>query len=571
MSADLDMGDVGKYVHGYKKRLSIYAKYQLFCLPTGIEVTTSSMDCQQWIDCGMAHMFGFNPEEAIRCFRRALSFDSDCAMAHYFIAHSCAANYNNCDGLDYAVGYKEVRKAFDLSSQTPGPRNWESAMIEAQMQRFCWPVGSKPIAELHRSYVNAMCPVYQEFGGENSVVAAFFAESLMMLAPWALWTRPPNVKPAIPETEELVAVLEGALKRDPTHPALCHFYIHTMELSATPEKALPAADVLRYRVPKQGHLLHMPSHIDMWVGQYKEAIEINKLAVAADEEYMHKTGQDNEFYKMYRLHNYHFTVWAAMFDGQYATAMEYAEAIGKQLGREAVTFMMGAIPVGSTYFEAFSSLPWHVLVRFGKWQDIVARPLKEDGDIYPSAIATSHYARGIAFAVLGQLEEAEVERRQFRSALQKEALQECYMFNNVMHDPKNRGGILDIAEAVLDGEVEYHKGNVKQAFQHLRLAVERDGNLKYDEPWGWMTPARHVLGALLLEQGEAVEAESVYHKDLEQYKDNMWSLLGLQQALTQQQKLEEAATVLAMFQTASARADVKIGASCLCATKLCCE
>lgn len=529
------------------------------------------MDSQQWIDRGVANMFGFNVEEAIRCFRRALLFDGGCPMAHYFIAHCYASNYNNSDGLDCGAGYNEARLALDLTPEMPGTEDWESALIKAQAHRFCWPVGSKPMAELHRNYATAMRSVYQRFGEENMLVATLFAESLMMLAPWALWTSPPKIEPAIPETEELVAVLQHALEKAPTHPGLCHFYIHTMELSATPEKALPAANVLRYRVPQQGHLLHMASHIDMWVGQYKEAVDINKIAVTADEKYTRVTGQDNEMYKMYRLHNYHFTVWAAMFDGQFATAMEYADAACKQLGLEAVTFTLGGTPVGAMFFEGFCSLPWHVLVRFGKWEEIIARPLKEDKDMYPTAVAVSHYARGVAFAVLGRPEEAEAECEHFRNALQKEALQKCYMFNNVMHDPKHRRGILDVAEAVLDGEVEYHKGNTKQAFQHLRLAVERDSSLPYDEPWGWMTPARHVLGALLLEQGEVEEAERVYRKDLEQYKDNMWSLLGLHQVLKRKNRVEEASSALASFQRASVRADIKIGASCLCATKICCQ
>ena len=535
------------------------------------KVTTSSADCQLWIDRGIVQTFGFNHEEAIRCFERALRFDSSCVMAHYFIAYNNAADYNNEDGIDCAVAYKEAQKALDMAQHTPGLSDWERALIEAQVHRFCWPVGSKPSDELSRNYVSAMRPVYQKFGGDDVDIAAFFAESLMMLAPWKLWTTPPDVKPAIPETEELVSVLEKALKVDPTHPGLCHFYIHAMELSSTPEKALPAADVLRSRVPEQGHLLHMSSHIDMWVGQYKEATEANKRAVMADETYRLQSGQDDEFYKVMRMHNYHFTAWAAMFDGQYATALKYAEAAEKQLGPEAVTFVLGEMPLGSMYLESFACLPWHVLVRFGKWEDIISRPLKEDEAVYAGTVATSHYARGVAFAAMGKLEEAEAERTKFYAALKNKALEKRYLFNNIMHDPEHRSGILDVAEAVLDGEVEYHKGNFQQAFEHLRLAVKRDINLPYDEPWGWMMPARHALGALLLEQGEAVEAEAVYREDLKQYKNNMWSLLGLHQALKQQQKMEEAESIHASLQRASVRADIKVGASCFCATKICCQ
>ena len=395
-----------------------------------------------------------------------------------------------------------------------------------------------------------------------------FAESLMMLAPWNLWTSPPDIKPAIAETEELMAVLEKALKQHQMHPGLCHYYIHTMELSNAPEKALPAADVLRYRYPQQGHLLHMPSHIDMWVGQYYEAIEANKKAVAADEAYKLETGKNNEFYKLYRMHNYHFTVWACLMDGQYTTALQYAEAAEKQLDVEAVTSKLGDMPLGSMYMESFASLPWHVLVRFGKWEDILRRPLKIEDNVYLGTLATAHYSRGVAFAVLGKLKEADAERDKFYEVLGNKELQNRYLHNNLMHDAKHHQGILDVAEAVLNGEVEYHKGNFEDAFKHLRLAVERDINLNYDEPWGWMSPARHVLGALLLEHGDAAAAEVVYREDLKQYKNNLWSLLGLYQTLKQQQKTEELESIFNLFQKASARADIKIGASCLCATKI---
>ena len=531
-------------------------------------VTTSSPDCQLWISRGVLCTYGFQREEAILCFQKALTFDSDCAMAHYFIAYNNAADYNNPDGMDYCAGYQEAHKALEMSKQVT-ISDWEQALIEAQVHRFCWPVSSVPFTELHKNYANAMRSVYKRFGEDDSDIAAMFAESLMMLAPWILWTSPPDVKPAITETEELVAVLEKGLKKDPKHAGLCHFYIHTMELSHAPERALPAADVLRDCYPEQGHLVHMPGHIYMWVAMYKESIEVNKKAILADERYKSSTGRDNEVYKMYRMHNYHFTVWASMFDGQFATAMEYAEGAEKQLGVEAVTAVVGDLPLGVMYLETFGSLPWHVLVRFGKWEEIIARPLKSDEDMYTSTCATARYARGIAFAVLGRLGEADVERKKFYDLLHGKAILKRRLFSNVMHDPDKHSGILDVAECILNGEVEYHKKNYQDAFKYLRMAVERDANLIYDEPWGWMTPARHVLGALLLEHGDAESAEEVYREDLKQFKNNLWSLLGLYQALKSQGKTAELESVYTLYQKASARADVKIGASCLCATKMC--
>ena len=537
-----------------------------------IKVTTDSPDCQLWVDRGVIQMYGFHHEEAIRCLQKAVSFDSKCAMAHHFIAYSNACNYNNPTGLDYAMGFKEAEKALELATNEGGALSeWEMAVIKAHQHRFCWPAGSKPMAELNKNYANEMRTVYQKFG-KNPDIAAFFAESLMALGPWKLWTPPPEYKPSMPETEELVLVLEKALNSHPQHPGLTHFYIHTMELSATPEKALPIADTLRVCSLNQGHLLHMPSHIDMWVGQYKEAIEINKLAVVADEAYVQESGVDDEFYKMYRLHNYHFVAWAAMFDGQYTTAMQYAEAIERQLGIESVTFTIGGvIPMGSLYFEAFATVPWHVLIRFGKWEEIINRPVKEDKDAYAGTVVTAYYARAIAYAVTGRIKEAKEEQAKFCDALNNKALVGRLQHNNIMHDAEKHNGVLDVAEAVLNGELEYYQGNFQEAFKHLRLAVQRDSNLLYDEPWGWMMPARHVLGALLVEQGEVAEAEIIYREDLKQYKDNLWSLLGLYQALKQQGKTEEAELVQAAFQKASARADVKIQASCLCATKICCQ
>ena len=535
-----------------------------------MRVSASSEDSEEWINRGVVHMLGFNPEEAIRCFHKALSFSPDCAMAHLFIAHCYAPNHNDPTGLDWEKAKEAAQLALSMvtSGGCDGDEGWERGVIEAQMLRYA---AGKSQAERRRSYCDAMRDVYEKFGGENLLVATLFAESLMMLAPWHLWTRPPNVKPAIPETEELVEVLERGLEQDPTHPGLCHFYIHTMELSATPEKALPAADALRTRVPDQGHLLHMPGHIDMWVGNFKEAVDTNKLAVAADEKYVRVTGQDNEMYKLYRVHNYHFTVWAAMFDGQFSTAMEYAEGLRGQITPEALQFTQAGTPIGEKYLESLYSTPWHVLVRFGKWKEIIARQMEKDPDTYPGTIATSHYARGIAYAVLGRHTEADREREHFREALRNESLKRRYLFHNIMHDPEKKNGILDIAEALLDGEVEYHKGNKKEAFEHLRLAVQRDTSLEYDEPWGWMTPARHALGALLLEAGELEEAERVYREDLKQYTGNMWSLLGLQQVLAKQNRPEEAAATRDAFKRASARTDTNIGASCLCAKRLCCQ
>ena len=533
------------------------------------KVTTSSTECLQWIETGINHLINFNHDQAILDCNKALTFDKECAMAHYLIAYSNAGHYNNPDGVNYASGYEEAQKALSLS-KLHSLSDWEVALIEAQVLRFCSPVGSVPFDILNRNYANAMRSVFQKFGGNNIEVEAFFAESLMNLAPWKLWNPYPDYKPAIPETLELVSVLEDALKLSPMHPGLCHFYIHTMELSATPEKALPCADVLRNTVKEHGHLLHMASHIDMWVGHYKEATEANELAILADKKYMLTCDVENNFYKVYRMHNFHFTVWAAMFNGQLTKSLEYSEAMLEYLDKAAVTCMLGELPLGMMYLEPMRIVILEVLVRFGKWEEILKRPVEQEKELYPSSIAISHYARGVAFAALGRVEEADIERKLFYESLKDKTLAKRSILNNIMYDPEQPGkGVLDIAECVLNGEIEYRKGNYKEAFDHLRLAVKRDVGLVYDEPWSWMMPTRHVLGALLAEHGDVVEAEAVYREDLIQYKNNMWSLLGLYQVLKRQDKMEEAQSVFEIYKKASVLADVKIGASCLCATKTC--
>ena len=538
----------------------------------GNKITTSSPGCREWFNRGILNSYGFKREEALRCFKKVLQSDSNCPSAHCFIAYNHAADYNNPDGFDYGEGYKESQKALELANKTPSIPDWEKAVIEAQTHRFCWPVCSKTKDELHRDYAEAMRKVYDKYGHHNPDITTLYAESLMMLAPWTMWTKPPEIKPAIEETPKIVSVLEKGLEIDPTHPGLCHFYLHAMELSPTPERALPTADILRTQYPDQGHLLHMPSHIDMWVGHYKEAIQANEVGIAANEAYKAQREVEIEMYDMYRMHNYHFATWAAMFDGQYGTAMKYAELVEKQLSVELVTSELDGAPFGSVWLEAFTTLPWHVLVRFGRWQEIIDRPMKEDKDVYAGSTVAAYYARAIAFAVLGKPNEADAERTNFYTALSNKALENRLLFNNIMHDPVKKSGVLDVAEAVLNGEVEYHKGNFDEAFKWLHLAVERDLGLNYDEPWGWMMPARHVLGALLLERNEPAKAEEVYREDLKQYKNNLWSLLGLYQALKEQKKDDkEVEEVFQLFKEASARCDemINFGASCLCATKLC--
>jgi tetratricopeptide (TPR) repeat protein len=428
-------------------------------------------------------------------------------------------------------------------------------------------------------------------------VTAIYVEALMNLKAWQLWdknTDTGEITPADDNTLLLVKIMEEAFESSDEakiHPALCHLYCHALELSPFPEKALPAADVLRTCMPGLGHLVHMPSHIDAWVGQWKEAIECNIAAVEADDRYVEITGNESQFYKFYRMHNHHFIVWCAMFDGQYETALKYARKAVDTLpaGDEnsGAQFMLaGIIPMGAIFLESYVTMPWHVMVRFGKWDEIIAEPMYSDKDVFPATIATQHYARGVAYASKGMVKEAEAEQVLFKQALQNPALAGRLMHNNFMYqDPAEGPSILNVNDAILEAEIEYRRQYISKengssydfsaAFQELRRGVDLSLNLAYNEPWGQMQPVRHILGALLLEQGEVEEAEEVYRADIELWKDNMWGLLGLKLCLEARgDETGELEKVAKLFEERSVRADIKPAKTCFCAQesveKSCC-
>jgi tetratricopeptide (TPR) repeat protein len=337
-----------------------------------------------------------------------------------------------------------------------------------------------------------------------------------------------------------------------------------MELSPTPEKALREANLLCTLVPGGGHLLHMGSHIYMWLGGYKESIECNENAVKCDDNYVKVGGVDSEFYKFYRLHNYHFVIWCSMFDGQYNKAMDYARRLKAQLNKEQILFKLGPFPMGGLLFEAFRSMTWHVLIRFGKWEEILNEPIEEELDIFIVDISTGHYAKTIAYAALNRISEAETEREKFLQCLDHEAIQGKLIHNNIIYNKQDGSGIFGVAKSMINGEIEYRKGNYEKAFEFLKDAVYRDDHLAYDEPWGWMQPTRHALGALLNEQGRFVEAEQVYLEDLKLWKDNMWGLYGLKKSLDGQGK-NVSKELLDKIELARSRCDTSFQSSCFCA------
>ena len=346
------------------------------------------------------------------------------------------------------------------------------------------------------------------------------------------------------------------------HPGVVHMYIHAMEMSPHPERALRAADALRDLVTDAGHFLHMPSHIDIQCGDYHAALVANEKAIAADRKYLEREGPLN-FYTLSRTHNYHFKLYAAMFLGQSGPALDAANELTATIPDE---LLRVTTPPMADWLEGFVGMKVHALVRFGRWDEIIAEPLPGDPELYRVTTAMLHYAKGLAHAARGRIDAAEAEQQLFAEAFTR-VPETRKIFNNTCRD------VLAIAAAMLRGEIEYRKGNHASAFERLRHAVALSDSLPYDEPWGWMQPVRHALGALLLEQGRVEEAAEVYRADLgldsslsraSQHPDNVWSLHGYVECLHRLGEHAGAASMQRRLDLAAARADVEIGASCFC-------
>lgn len=505
-------------------------------------VTTNSDAAQTWFNRGLAMSFGFNHEEAVRCFERALAEDPSMAMALWGIAYALGPNMNNMETPPEQIAQAELAARLAGLLAEKNGTDLERGLIAAVATRYATPAPEDRVP-LNTAYADAMRALHKSHP-DDSLVTALAAESLINLAPWNQWS--PDGTPES-HTPEIVAILEGGLAKWPDHAMLCHLYIHAMEASPTPEKALPAANRLRTAMPGVGHLVHMPSHIDVLVGDYRRTIAANELGIAADKEFLEREGPFN-FYTMYRVHNYHFLTYGAMFDGQSELALRAARDIVKQVPEELLRQQVD-------FLDGFMPTALHVLVRFGRWDDILAEP--EPADYLPVSRSVWHYARGIAYAATGRVAEAEAEQTRF-AAVQATVPDTSFVFQNASID------ILKVAEAMLAGEIAYRKGEFDAAFTHLREAVRRDDSLHYDEPWGWMQPTRHALGALLAEQGQYAEAEAVYRADLERHPNNPWALGGLAECLAKLGKTDEAAACRKQFTAAASRTDVKIDRACFC-------
>ena len=536
-------------------------------------INSASNESETWLNRGMVWLFGFDLEMSFRCFKRATELNPNYAMAYWGMAYTSGVYYNKpwarmqkdelVEKLQRTYHYsRQAKQKIDFAS------DWQAMMINALQARYQspTPVDFANYDRWNDDYADQMRRVYDAFP-EHDDVSALFAEALMTRTPWALWNLRSGEPSDDSSTLEAIEVLEKAMTRiekakKVPHPGILHMYIHVMEMSPVPEKALRACDQLRELVPGSGHLCHMPSHIDVRCGHYYEAIIANDRAVAADRVYVENEGAIN-YQALSRIHNLHLKVYAAMFLGQFYEALDAAERIIETTPEELLRIEN---PAMADWMEGYIAVKAHVYIRFGRWQNIIDHPLPEDSELYSMTTATWRYAKGIAHAVRGENELAKSEQKEFHEAV-KRVPETRYLFNNSCQD------VLKIADQMLKGELEYRQANYDTAFKCLRNAVYLDDNLKYDEPWGWMQPARHALGALLLEQGQVEEARQVYMDDLglsdtlvstSQHVENPWSLHGMVECLDRLGKKKQARLFRSRLNLAKARADVPIDASCAC-------
>ena len=492
-------------------------------------------------------------------------------MAHWGVAYAAGPYYNRqwekFDAIELpkklAQTHAAARRALSLRDRATGV---ERALVEAMAVRC--PASREPadFSVWTEAYADAMRAVHRAYP-DDADVCTLLADALMSRTPWRLWDLETGEARAGASTLEVREMLERAIAARasagrPAHAGMLHYYIHLMEMSPTPEAALRAGDELFALSRDCGHLHHMPTHIDFQCGRYHDVVARNSAAIARNRRYFERYGALN-LYSYARIHDIHFKLYGALFLGHYRAAMEAVDEFEATVPEALIRIES---PPMADMLEGYYGLELHALIRFGRWREILARPLPADPGLYLVTTAVAHYAKTAAHAALGDVAAAEREKERFDAAVARVPPTRT-LFNNVWLD------VFAIASAMLVGEIEYRRGRHDDAFEHLRRAIRLEDGLPYDEPWGWMQPVRHALGALLLEQGRVAEAEAVYREDLglderiiraRRHPDNVWSLHGFHECLRRQGRHAEADLVEPQLARALARSDVAIRSSCFC-------
>ncbi|MEH6631686.1 MAG: hypothetical protein V7776_12700 [Halopseudomonas aestusnigri] len=542
------------------------------------EISTASPKAQYWFNYGLNWCFGFNHEEGVKCFQKALEYDPECVMAHWGVAYGSGPFYNlPWRHFSAAEANESTKLCFDhiKKAKSLGHKatELENTLVEALGFRFQKPHAVEPDEYDHwdDAYSDAMRRVHKRYPDDHEIMALFI-EAMITRTPWKLW----DVKKGVPaqgaDTLEAMEVCERSIaladqEGKQIHPTIAHLHIHTMEMSNEPERAMRSADVLGTLCPDAGHMNHMPGHIYVLCGEYEKAKAASEKAIRADDIYVDYAGSFN-FYTTAVCHDLHLMMYACMYLGQYQPAIAAAEKMCNTLSKDVLS-VKGRPQLAMT-MEGYYSMKMHVLVRFGRWQDIIDTAMPDDPDLYCVSTAMHYYAKAIAHAFQKDFEAADQEHDKFYASLKRIPESRKFFNNNAL-------STLGVAKKMLEGEIAYHKGNYEVAFEYLRESVRRDDNLEYTEPWAWMHPPRHALAALLMEQGHYTEAEQVYRIDLglddtlqrcAHHPNNVWALHGLVECLQKRGEIVELPLFESKLSLAMKKTDVAITSSCLCRTKV---
>jgi tetratricopeptide (TPR) repeat protein len=502
-------------------------------------VATRSEPAQRYFDQGMDLLWGFNLEEAQRSFAAATALDSSCASCWWGLGMSLGPHINLGGIPERTVpAAHAARRAAALAG---GASEVERALIDALQKRYSDPAPADLAGQfaLDSSYAAAMRAAAAHFPADDDV-QVLCAEALMDLHPWDYWR---SDGAAQPWTGEILGMLETVLARSPNHPGANHYYVHAVEASPHPERALASADRLRDLMPGAGHMVHMPSHIYQRLGRYDDAAASNRRAIDADKAYA-ASANPQGFYRMYMSHNSHFLCWTLMVQGRSHEALRAARAAAAQIPPGMARSMPGT--------DFFMAEPVFALARFGEWEALAREPAPPAG--LPYLRATWHYGRGLGYTGLGRLKEAG------RSLDSLTAIRDATPADAI-EDLNASRALLSIAVDVLTGEIALRRGHTSEAVTSFKAAVQGEDATRYSEAADWLYPTRHHLGKALLSAGRVAEAEAVYREDLKRNPENGWALCGLEQSLRRQGKVIEANDAAARFKQAWSRADVTIVSS----------
>ncbi|MCB9355195.1 MAG: hypothetical protein H6575_11570 [Lewinellaceae bacterium] len=506
-------------------------------------VSTGSKKAQKFFDQGLMLAYGFNHAEAARSFREAARLDPECAMAYWGLAYVLGPNYNagmDPNTLPHALEAIEAARARMHNCTAK-----EQLLINTIAKRYPKSKDEDP-QPYYQAYADALKAAHRQYPDDLDL-AAMTAEALMDMHPWDLWEKDGTAKAWTPE---IIDLIEGTLAKDPRHPQAIHLYVHATEASGNPERAIPYAKTLERLVPGSGHLVHMPSHTYINTGQYHEGTLANERAVKIDSLYVETCHEGGIYPLAYYPHNWHFLAACAALEGRGNRALEASRYMADYVVDQKLMYE----PEMAT-LQHYYTIPWNIMVKFAMWDEILAEKKPDDGLPYLKAIW--EYARGMAYCGKGNLDAASQSLKVLKTLETDTTIAKMTIW-----EINKATDIVRIARYVLEGEMAYRQGKLPESIRLLKQAVDYEDQLNYNEPPDWFFSVRHPLGHVLLEAGRYREAENVFRKDLEEYKENGWALMGLYQSLAKQHgRSADANAVLKRYKNAWQWADIKLGSS----------